>query len=304
MYYYAYHGPNNLENFDFTGGYGLSLKSKRDKVPVGSLVFVIQKLESDPSFYLYGIFEVLGYYEDSRTKYKYRFRLKDISQLENPILIDEETVGSMLPIYSGGNQNWSNFKKHFCKQGASFENPLSEGVSRVLISLLAPSYELQTDGDNRHVSDLLSIVAGSSTSKEVLISARLGQGKFRKRVIDTWGNGESCALTGISTKQLLIASHIKPWSHCDSDEERLDGHNGILLASHIDKLFDSHLITFRKKRGEYVLVASKRLDRSTLQSLNLVEGMSLLSGHLGFDSEQKIDSYLERHEQVFTKLDV
>ena len=77
----------------------------------------------------------------------------------------------------------------------------------------------------------------NSTTTSTLVNARLGQGTFRRNVTSTWGNGEMCALTAISTKELLIASHIKAWAKCDSSAERLDGCNGILLASHIDKLF-------------------------------------------------------------------
>ncbi|MCZ8485692.1 HNH endonuclease signature motif containing protein [Vibrio lentus] len=62
------------------------------------------------------------------------------------------------------------------------------------------------------------------------------------------GNGECCALTLTSVREILIASHIVPWSKCESDEQRLDGANGILLCAHIDKLFDAHLLTFIKKR--------------------------------------------------------
>ncbi|MFL7031735.1 hypothetical protein [Vibrio cyclitrophicus] len=51
----------------------------------------------------------------------------------------------------------------------------------------------------------------ASTSTVSLVNARVGQGKFRKNVIDSWGNDEVCALTGITTKPLLVASHIKPF---------------------------------------------------------------------------------------------
>ena len=41
----------------------------------------------------------------------------------------------------------------------------------------------------------------------------------------------------------LNARHIKPWRDA-SDAERLDGANGLLLAPHIDHLFDEGCITF------------------------------------------------------------
>jgi putative restriction endonuclease len=47
-----------------------------------------------------------------------------------------------------------------------------------------------------------------------------------------------CPLTGIDQPELLRASHIKAWAACESDRERLDVHNGLLLAAHLDAAFD------------------------------------------------------------------
>jgi len=79
-----------------------------------------------------------------------------------------------------------------------------------------------------------------STEKDQLIKARKGQGKFRQSVEKIESR---CRVTGVSKKNLLIASHIKPWK-VSSNLERLDGHNGFLLSPHVDKLFDQGWITF------------------------------------------------------------
>lgn len=50
-------------------------------------------------------------------------------------------------------------------------------------------------------------------------------------------------MSKIQDRRFLIASHIKPWKDC-SNQERLDGNNGLLLSPHIDKLFDSGWISF------------------------------------------------------------
>jgi predicted restriction endonuclease len=42
---------------------------------------------------------------------------------------------------------------------------------------------------------------------------------------------------------VLRASHIKPWSK-SSDHDRLNPANGILLAAHVDAVFDCGLISF------------------------------------------------------------
>ena len=81
----------------------------------------------------------------------------------------------------------------------------------------------------------------SQTEKETLIKARIGQGIYREELIKKYDS--KCVMTGIDSKKLLIASHIKPWSIC-TNEERIDINNGLLLCANMDKLFDSGLITF------------------------------------------------------------
>jgi predicted restriction endonuclease len=96
------------------------------------------------------------------------------------------------------------------------------------------------------------------TMKASLVLARRGQGKFRKRVEFF---EEGCRVTGVTSSKLLIASHIKPWA-ASTNEERLNGHNGLFLSPHIDKLFDSGLMTFEND-GE--MVFSSNLDIDVLE---------------------------------------
>lgn len=81
----------------------------------------------------------------------------------------------------------------------------------------------------------------STTTRETIVKARVGQGKFRTDLLQKWGN--QCSLTGLSNAGLLIASHIHAWSLSNNDE-RIDPENGLLLAPHIDRLFDRGLISF------------------------------------------------------------
>lgn len=81
----------------------------------------------------------------------------------------------------------------------------------------------------------------STTVRKALIDARVGQGAYRANVLKLWGS--QCALTGCLLPAVLTASHAKPWHLC-TNKERLDPYNGLLLASHVDKLFDAGLIGF------------------------------------------------------------
>lgn len=81
-----------------------------------------------------------------------------------------------------------------------------------------------------------------TTEAERLVVQRLGQDLFREALIDFWQG--RCAVTGLDVVPLLRASHIKPWAACASDAERLDVFNGLLLAPHLDALFDGGWISF------------------------------------------------------------
>lgn len=95
----------------------------------------------------------------------------------------------------------------------------------------------------------------SDTEKETIIRARRGQGKYRKN-LELIEN--HCRVTGITDKKFLIASHIKPWRHCASNQERLDGYNGLLLNHSIDFLFDKGYISFED--NGYILISENLPD--------------------------------------------
>ncbi len=139
----------------------------------------------------------------------------------------------------------------------------------------------------------------NKTERESLVLSRVGQGQFRQNVINVWGNGESCAVTLTGVREMLIASHIVPWSKCESDYQRLDGANGILLCAHIDKLFDAHLLTFIKKGSKYISKLSPKLDASLLKGLGIQSGEELCSTKLNEAHRKRFETYLEAHNNEF-----
>ncbi|WP_159096974.1 HNH endonuclease [Pseudovibrio sp. Alg231-02] len=102
-----------------------------------------------------------------------------------------------------------------------------------------------------------------STETDAIIKARRGQGRFRQNIEQF---EDKCRVSGVRDKRLLIGSHIKPWRVCETAEERLDGANGLLLAPHIDRLFDLGLITFGDTGTLFV---SDCLDQETIDCLGL-----------------------------------
>jgi len=80
-----------------------------------------------------------------------------------------------------------------------------------------------------------------TTEAERLVVQRVGQGLFRNALLDYWQG--KCCVTALDLPELLRASHIRPWAQCETDEQRLDVFNGLLLAPQLDALFDAGLMT-------------------------------------------------------------
>lgn len=102
----------------------------------------------------------------------------------------------------------------------------------------------------------------TETERTQLVKARIGQGLFRSRVASI---EPGCRLTGVTDKRMLRASHIKPWS-LSENAEKLDGANGLLLAPHVDHLFDQGFISFA---GDGSLILSGQMPDGVLQAWGL-----------------------------------
>ena len=135
--------------------------------------------------------------------------------------------------------------------GVAFTNPLPSGAAGALNvrdadalhHLLRRAFQL-----SRTLPDALlrafqheTAHLPRTTEAERLVVQRVGQHIFRRGLLEYWDG--RCAITGLAVPELLRASHIKPWAACDTDAERLDIFNGLLLAPHLDAAFDAGFIT-------------------------------------------------------------
>lgn len=91
------------------------------------------------------------------------------------------------------------------------------------------------------VSKIEKDITLSKTEKEAIVKARIGQGLYRDKLLKKYSDG--CIITHINIPEVLIASHIKPWS-VSSNSERTNGENGFILSATYDRLFDRGLISF------------------------------------------------------------
>jgi hypothetical protein len=139
--------------------------------------------------------------------------------------------------------------------------------------------------------EIESSKAIDETEKLSLIKSRRGQGLFRQSVASV---EPCCRITRVSNPTYLVASHIKPWSRC-TNEERLDGENGLMLAPSIDHLFDGGFISFDDDGS---LLISPVADTDAMRQMGLP-----LDGEINvgvFTDKQR--HYLEYHRnEVFKK---
>jgi len=75
------------------------------------------------------------------------------------------------------------------------------------------------------------------------VKTRVNQNVFRQIVVVNYAS--KCAITGIDIPDMLVASHIIPWSK--NEVERLNPENGICLSSLYDKAYDKGYISINEK---------------------------------------------------------
>lgn len=89
------------------------------------------------------------------------------------------------------------------------------------------------------------------------VKTRVNQHTFRQIVLANYSG--KCAITGIDIPDLLIASHIIPWSA--NEQERLNPENGICLSPLYDKAFDKGLIGIDS--DFHIILSSELKERTT-----------------------------------------
>jgi putative restriction endonuclease len=112
--------------------------------------------------------------------------------------------------------------------------------------------------------------------KAMLIQARRGQGLFRQRV---QAIESACRVKHTTDTRFLVASHMKPW-RLSNNSEKLGGNNGLLLALHVDRLFDVGWISFSNNGA--ILCAN-----TAIKNLMIQWGLDPESNVGGFNETQQ-----------------
>ena len=135
------------------------------------------------------------------------------------------------------------------------------------------------------------------TETMATVKVRRGQNYFRQAVINNGGG--CCGVTGLTVRDLLVASHILPWG--THPEHRLNIRNGICLSRLHDAAFDCGLITFD---DSLQLILSRRLkmelpQRTVAENFGAYAGQAL---HFPEDAALPEPAFLAEHRfKIFEK---
>lgn len=121
--------------------------------------------------------------------------------------------------------------------------------------------EAQVESGNYNVSDhyVTSKTRGSA------------QRAFARRVKANYEY--RCAITGISTPEFLVASHIVPWS--EDETIRLDPSNGICLSTLVDRAFDTGFLRIDEELAVRLDTSRLHTDPALRSVLESLEGTAL-----------------------------
>ncbi len=190
-----------------------------------------------------------------------------------PVLHQHYGADIQFPVQIYINSNLSDFPVHRAdnrKSRSHFGFAIDIENSRLpsLVEFLESHLNMSSvDGSFR----VVGTEADPLTEQERVQAARIGQGQFRADLLELWDY--RCSITQVDARELLRASHIKPWAD-STNFERLDPNNGLLLCAHVDALFDRGLISFE---NDGTMLVSRLLSQENLQRLGLSQSV-VLSG--------------------------
>ncbi len=154
---------------------------------------------------------------------------------------------------------------------------------------LAPPAQGLIEWEQHEMEVVLADASLPETTRTAVVLARRGQGLFRQNVMRL---EKVCRITRVDRPEHLRASHCKPWRDA-SNEERLDGENGVLLTPNADHLFDRGFISF-EDNGDVLVSPVAHAESLRRMGLDADRGLNVGA----FSSGQK--HYLEFHrENVF-----
>jgi len=166
--------------------------------------------------------------------------------------------------------SWENYSVYVALIG-ELKEMLAESLATEVTLLDAHSFAWILAGkmvSENKLADVQEYLSLSSTEREAIVKARIGQGRFRQSLISYWS---ACAVTGCVEAALLRASHIKPWAKATLTK-RLSLYNGLLLSPALDACFDAGYVSFE---DDGRILISERFTVADASALGINSNMCL-----------------------------
>lgn len=129
------------------------------------------------------------------------------------------------------------------------DHTFSAEVINLLNELIVTEDEVENELENNLNPN------GNNTDNKKLIKVRVYQNKLREKIIQNYKF--QCAICDINQIDLLVCSHIVPWSH--DEKNRLNLENSICLCVMHDKLFDKGYFHLK---DNFEIILSNRIDNN------------------------------------------
>lgn len=176
-------------------------------------------------------------------------------------------------------------------KGNTSSAPLSWNKYHERLALLETTSKISLEEDiqeeftNYFLGDPFKDESITTSYKLTKAKSRIGQLKIRNKLLKT---RKSCELCGISNSNILVASHILPWSTYADDRGNL--YNVMLLCANHDKLIDRKLISFNPQNGKILI--SKQIDKVEYKMLGLTD-------QLRIEMNEQRKKIFEEHNHLF-----
>ena len=188
---------------------------------------------------------------------------KDIIELATLLGRSPNSVSLKLSNFASMDKKLQNRNIVGMKNRSKLDEEIYEEFDNSWGELSFESQKIRAQYSNQPLDSILTeddaIPLPPGLNKEQVIKIRIGQNFFRNTVISSYEN--KCCITGIHNPQLLIASHIKPWSVSAESDERTNPRNGLCLNALHDKAFDKGLLTITT---DYHIIISDKLVKSEM----------------------------------------
>ena len=128
------------------------------------------------------------------------------------------------------------------QRGAKGEKAIWDDFRERPEALAFESQQLLAEKLGRPIEDVAQIrtddLPREGIERQAVIRVRVNQSFFRRRILSAYEF--RCCVSGMNVRELLVASHIVPWS--EDPANRLNARNGLCLNPLHDRAFDRQLM--------------------------------------------------------------